>query len=219
MTGSEREIMTQNRHLKVTPLDLRQVRLKSAFRGFDRVEVTTLLLEIADDYENALRENERLREELIRLETALAQYRELESGLKTTLISAQKVSDDMRETATLEAARIIRDAESRAEATLQQSQGRLADVRREIDALKLKQREAETSIEATISVLRHTLEFVREQVQREHDTSARSAVESTVPPEPIADVLTAKAYRELAVIAAQAESIASINANPCANDG
>jgi cell division initiation protein len=207
----------QNRHLKVTPLDLRQVRFKSTFRGFDSVEVTTLLLEVADDYENALRENDRLRDELIRLETSLNQYRELESGLKTTLISAQKVSDDLRETANLEAARIIRDAESRAEMTVQKAQARLADVSREIDALKLKHRETETSIEATISVLRHTLEFVREQVQRE-ETSGRSAVESTAPPELISDALNAKAYRELAVIAAQAESIAGINANARADD-
>jgi cell division initiation protein len=201
--------MMHNRHLKVTPLDLRQVSFKTAFRGFDRVEVTTLIVEVAEDYENALRENDRLREEVIRLEAALNQYRELESSLKTTLISAQKVSDDMRETANLEASRIIRDAETRAELTLQKAQARLTDVRRDIDGLKMKQREAETSIEATISVLRHTLEFVREQVQRGDEGGAR--IESTVSPERISDALNAKAYRELAVIAAQAESIAALN--------
>jgi cell division initiation protein len=201
--------MMQNRHLKVTPLDLRQVRFKTAFRGFDCVEVTTLLVEVTDDYENALRENERLREEVIRLEAALNGYRELESSLKTTLISAQKVSDDMRETANLEALRIIRAAETRAELTLQRAQARLTDVRRDIDGLKMKQREAETSVEATISVLRHTLEFVREQVQREDESGAR--IESVVPPERISDALNAKAYRELAVIAEQAESIAAMN--------
>jgi cell division initiation protein len=201
--------MMHNRHLKVTPLDLRQVSFKTAFRGFDRVEVTTLIVEVAEDYENALRENDRLREEVIRLEAALNQYRELESSLKTTLISAQKVSDDMRETANLEASRIIRDAETRAELTLQKAQARLTDVRRDIDGLKMKQREAETSIEATISVLRHTLEFVREQVQRGDEGGAR--IESAVSPERISDALNAKAYRELAVIAAQAESIAALN--------
>lgn len=210
--------MMQNRHLKVTPLDLRQIRFRSAMRGFDRVEVTTLLAEVADDYENALRENDHLREELIRLETAIGQYRELEGGLKTTLISVQKVSDDMRETAKLEAARIIRDAESRAETTLQHAQARLADVRREIDAMKLKQREAGASIEATISVLSHTLEFVREQVQREEDANAGFAVDSTTQPDLVSDALNAKAYRELAVIAAQAESIAAINAGARAGE-
>ena len=161
------DTLMQERHLKVTPLDLRQTRFKSAMRGFDRDEVTAFLLEVADDYENALRENDRLRQELIKLDAALNQHRELEGSLKSTLMSAQKVSDDMRETANLEGARIVRDAESRAEAILRKTQARLEDIQREIDGLKLKRRDAETSIEATISTLRNTLEFVREQEQRE----------------------------------------------------
>lgn len=170
--------MTPNRHLKVTPLDLRQARFKTAMRGFDRVEVTTLLLEVADDYENALRENERLREEVIRLDAALSQHRELEGSLKATLMNAQKVSDDMRQTANLEAARIVREAESRAEMMLQKAQARFEDVQREIDGLKMKRREVETSIEAMISLLHHALEFMREKEQRENTGVAdRPAVE------------------------------------------
>src|SRR6266850_7037643 len=113
------------RHLKVTPLDLRQPRFKTAMRGFDKAEVSTLLEEIASDYESALRENDRLRQDLVRLEASLNQHRELEGSLKTTLMSAQKVADDMRQTANLESGRIVRDAESRAEILLQRAQARL----------------------------------------------------------------------------------------------
>lgn len=170
--------MTPNRHLKVTPIDLRQTRFKTAMRGFDRVEVTALLLEVADDYENALRENDRLREEVIRLDAALNQHRELEGSLKATLMSAQKVSDDMRDTANLEAARIVREAESRAEIMLQKAQARLEDVQREIDGLTLKRRDVEMSLEAMISVLHHALQFMRDKEQRETNVVAhRPAVE------------------------------------------
>ena len=48
--------------MKVSPLDLRQVRFRTTFRGFDRAEVLALIAEIADDYENALREVDHLRE-------------------------------------------------------------------------------------------------------------------------------------------------------------
>ena len=51
----------------------------------------------------------------------------------------------------------------RAEAV--QQQGR--KIQREIDSLRLKRREAETAIESTIATLRNTLEFVREQDQRD----------------------------------------------------
>jgi cell division initiation protein len=155
------------RQLKVTPLDLRQPRFKTAMRGFDRADVTTLLEAVADDYENALRENDRLRQQLDKMEASLTQHRELEGSLKSTLISAQKIADDMRETASAEAARMVREAEGRAELILQKAQARLEDVQREIDGLKMKRREAETSIEAIISTLHNTMEFIREQDGRD----------------------------------------------------
>ncbi len=155
------------RPMTVTPLDLRQSRFKTAMRGFDKSEVISLLEAVADDYESALRENDRLRHEVSRMETALTQHRELEGSLKSTLISAQKVADDMRETAQAEAARIVREADGRAELLLQKAQARLEDVQREIDGLKMKRREAETNIEAVISALHNTLDFIREQDVRE----------------------------------------------------
>ena len=42
-------------------------------------------------------------------------------------------------------------------------------MQREIDSLKLKRKDVETSIEATIQTLRHTLDFVHEQDTRERD--------------------------------------------------
>ena len=162
-----RQTKTPERHLKVTPLDLRQTRFKTTMRGFDKAEVAALLQEAADDYENAIRENDRLRQEVVRLETALNQHRELEGSLKSTLMSAQKVADDMRENATKEAARIVREAEGRAELLLEKAQARLEDIQREIDGLRMKRRETETNVEAIISSLNNTLEFIHEQEQRE----------------------------------------------------
>jgi cell division initiation protein len=159
--------MVSERQLKVTPLDLRQPRFKTVMRGFDKAEVIALLDTVADDYENAIRDNDRLRQLIDKMEAALSQHRELEGSLKSTLISAQKVADDLRETAQAEAARLVREAEGRADLLLQKAQARLEDVQREIDGLKMKRREAETSIEAVISTLHNTLEFIREQEGRE----------------------------------------------------
>ena len=166
-TADTRRLPAPDRSLKVTPLDLRQMKLSTAMRGYDKAEVTQLLLEAADGYEQALRDNDKLRTDLIRMEAALTQHRELEGSLKTTLMSAQKVSDDMRDTANSEAARIIREAEGKAELLLQRAQARAEDVQREIDALTVKRREAETGVEAIISVLHNTLDFIRQQEQRE----------------------------------------------------
>lgn len=158
---------TTDRHLRVTPLDLRQMKFATVMRGFDKNEVAALLLEIADDYETALRENERLKTEMVRLEAALNQHRELEGSLKTTLMSAQKVADDMRENANQEGQRILREAEGRAELLTQKTQVRVEEMQREIDALRMKRRDVENSLETTIATLRTSLEFVREQDARD----------------------------------------------------
>ena len=155
--------------MKVSPLDLRQQRFRKAFRGFDPVEVASFLVAAADDYEQALRETDRLRQELMRMETVLSENREHENNLRSTLMTAQKLSDDMRVSAEQEAQRIIRDAEGRSDLILDKTQSRLEDIQREIDGLKLKRKDVETSIEANISTLRNTLEFVREQEARERD--------------------------------------------------
>jgi cell division initiation protein len=166
--------------MNVSPLDLRQQRFRKKFRGLDPVEVASFMAAVADDYEQALRETDQLRQDLMRTEAALAQHREHEKNLQSTLTTAQKLSDDIRANAhklsddiranaEVEAGRIIRDAEGRSELLLEKTQARLEDIQREIDGLRLKRRDAETSLEATISTLKNTLEFVREQEARERE--------------------------------------------------
>ena len=155
--------------MNVSPLDLRQQRFGTALRGFDKVEVTSFLMAVADDYEQALRETDRLRQDLARLEGIVSQHREHEKSLKATLMTAQRLADDIKSTAETEARQIVAEAQTRADLLLEKAQARLEDVQREIDGLKLKRRDAETTIEATIQTLRNTLEFVREQEARERE--------------------------------------------------
>jgi cell division initiation protein len=155
--------------MNVSPLDLRQQRFSNAIRGFDKVEVTSFLMAVAEDYEQALRESDRLRQEVARLEGIVDGHRDQEKSLQTTLLTAHKLADDMRQNAEEEARRVIRDAQGRSELLLEKTQARLEDVQREIDGLKLKRRDVETSIEAIMQTLRNSLEFVKEQEARERE--------------------------------------------------
>ena len=155
--------------MNVSPLDLRQQRFRKTFRGYDPVEVGSFLLAVADDYEQALRETDRLRQDLMRMDAALTEHREHAKNLQNTLTTAQKLSDDIKANAELEAQRIIREAEGRSDLLLDRTQARLEDIQREIDGLTLKRKDVETSIEANIMTLRNTLDFVREQEARERD--------------------------------------------------
>lgn len=170
-----------DRSSTVTPVDLRQPRFKTVVRGFDKVEVTALLGEAADGYEQCIRENERLRAEIARLESSLTQFRELESSLKNTLISAQRVADDLKESAAQEAARIVQEAEGRAALIVQKAETRREEMERDLTTLKSKRRDAEVSVEAIIATLKSTLDEFREQARAERD-------ERVVQHRPIADV-------------------------------
>jgi len=168
-TETRIRIESPDRHINITPVDMRQARFPSALRGFDKDDVATFLREAAEGFDQALRENERLRIEMARLETSLNHFRQLEANVKTATVNADRTAEETRQNAERQATRIVHDAEARADLVMQRAQARAEDVEREIDGLRIKRREAEISLQATISALQNTLEFIREQDRRERD--------------------------------------------------
>jgi cell division initiation protein len=151
------------RLMRVAPLDLRQQKFRTVFRGLDRTEVVAFLTEAADDYEHALREIDRLRQDLLRMEGLLGEHRDREANLRNTLLTAQRLADEIKEAAQNEAKMIVREAEGRADLLLQRAQSRLGEVERDINELRLRRRGVEGSLEASIQALYHALEFIRDQ--------------------------------------------------------
>lgn len=151
------------RVMRIAPLDLRQQKFKTVFRGFDKTEVVAFLTEAADDYEHALREIDRLRQDLSRMESLLADHREREATLRNTLTTAQKLSDGLKEAAQNEAKMIVREAQGRGDLLLQKAQVRLEQIERDIAELRLRRRGVEGTLESSIQALYRALEFIREQ--------------------------------------------------------
>jgi cell division initiation protein len=155
--------------MKVTPLDLRQAQFKTKMRGFDPQEVAPFLADAANELEHALREIDRLKQEAVRSETSMGEYREREVSLRNTLLTAQRLADQIKDNAEQEAKTLIREAESRADLILQKAQARLGEVERDITEMKLRRRDVEGSLEASIASLTYALEFMRAQDQVERD--------------------------------------------------
>jgi cell division initiation protein len=151
------------RVMRIAPLDLRQQRFRISMRGFDRTEVVAFLTEAADDYEHALREIDRLRQDLLRMETSLNEHRERETNLRNTLLTAQRLADEVRTAAQNEGKMIVREAQGRADLLLQKAQARLEEIEHDITELRLRRRGVEGSLESSIQALYHALEFIRDQ--------------------------------------------------------
>ncbi len=151
------------RVMRIAPLDLRQPRFKTSVRGFDKTDVVAFLTEAADDYEHALREIDRLRQDLVRMESLLTEHRERENNLRNTLLTAQRLADEVKAVAHNEAKMIVREAQGRADLLLQKAQGRLEEIERDINELRLRRRGVEGTLEGSIQALYHALEFIRDQ--------------------------------------------------------
>jgi cell division initiation protein len=183
------------RVMRIAPLDLRQQRFRKALHGYDRTEVVAFLTEAADDYEHALREIDRLRQDLTRTEALLKEHREREANLRNTLLTAQKLSDQMQQQAETEAKLIVREAQGRADLLLQKAQVRLEEIERDITELRLRRRGVEGTLEASIQTLYHALEFIREQdrpddkvlLHRPRQADAPAAPGAAAAPRPAAD--------------------------------
>jgi cell division initiation protein len=155
--------------MKVTPLDLRQAQFRTKMRGFDPEEVTRFLGETAEELEQAVKEIDRLRQEALRTETTLDEYRERENSLRNTLLTAQRLADQIKENAEQEARTILHEAESRSDLILQKAQSRLAEIDRDINEMRLRRRDVEGTLEASVASLTYALEFMRAQDQAERD--------------------------------------------------
>jgi cell division initiation protein len=151
------------RVMRITPMDMRQQRFKAAMRGYDRTDVVAFLTEAADDYEHAMREIDRLRGDLMRMEALLAEHRQRENNLRDTLLTAQRLSNELKDVAQTESKLIIREAQGRADLLLQKTQVRLEEMDHDINEMRLRRRDAEGAVEATIQALYRALEFMRDQ--------------------------------------------------------
>lgn len=179
------------RVMRIAPIDLKQQRFRTQLRGFDRTEVVAFLTEAADDYEQALREIDRLRQDLVRQEALLVEHREREANLRNTLLTAQRLADEIKESAQTESKLIIREAQGRADLLLQKAQGRLEEIERDINEMRLRRRDVEGSLEGSIQALYRALEFIREQdrsddkvlLHRPRQTEAAAGTQSAWPAE------------------------------------
>ena len=147
--------------MTVTPLDLPTQQFKSSVRGYDRREVSGFVSELAADYEEALREADRLRDDLGRAQAVVEEHKEQERNLRATLMTAQKLAEEIRHTAEEESKRIIADAQARAADLVQETSPRLEVLERDIAALRRRREQAAAEIASTIATLRATLDEVR----------------------------------------------------------
>jgi cell division initiation protein len=100
----------------LSPVEIKHIRLERALFGYKRGFVDATLEEIAESYEDVWRDRADLGDQVEHLERELVRFRELEALLRTTLVSAERASQELREQARKEAELLLTEAHAEARA-------------------------------------------------------------------------------------------------------
>ena len=152
--------------MKITPLDIQQQTFRNKLRGIDPGEVKEFLILVREEFESLIQENQKLAEEVTRLKNRLEEYRGKEDTLKAAIITAQKITEDVRANALKEARIVISEAELKAEDIIREAQVRLGEILNEIKELKRQKLQFETGLRSEIETHLKLLEAAQEHPEK-----------------------------------------------------
>ncbi|HLC40377.1 MAG TPA: DivIVA domain-containing protein [Methylomirabilota bacterium] len=151
--------------MRMTPMEIRQQQFDTQlFRGCDVQQVDAYLNQVAGDYEELMKENNLLKEQLALLEDRLHGVEEREQLLKETLVSAQRMSEEMKEGVRREAQLVLREAELQSEKMLEAARAEEAKIKEEVLTLKRARRQVLEGIHSTVERFQR---LAAEEFQRE----------------------------------------------------
>jgi cell division initiation protein len=139
----------------LTPLEIQKQTFSRTIKGYNQDEVRAYLHLVAEEIERLVRENDRLSREVAVLREDLEDHSNRERILKDTLLSAQKVAEDLTTNARKDAELIVKDAELLSDRLIGQAMQRVADLERAIGDLKIERRAARNKLQATLDTIQH----------------------------------------------------------------
>jgi cell division initiation protein len=95
-------------------VELHHIRLKRGLLGYRRGPVDELIREIADSFEEVWRQRADYADRIEQLESELSRHRDLESLLRTTLVSAERSAHELKDQAKREAELVVGEAHAEA---------------------------------------------------------------------------------------------------------
>lgn len=151
----------------LTPLEIQKQTFPRALKGYNVDDVRAYLHLVAEEIERLLRENDRVQRDVTMLREDLEDHSNRERILKDTLLSAQKVAEDLTANARKEAELIVKDAELLAERVIGQAMQRVGDLERTINDLKIERRAARNKLQATLDTVQQMVMLDAEEEANE----------------------------------------------------
>lgn len=165
--------------------DVRRVTFERAMRGYRCEDVDDYLKQVADSMDTLSAENDDLQKKLVVLAQRIDQYRAEEDTLRTTMINAQRLGENVIKEAKQKAAEIIRAATIRAEDREQHARDEVELAKQELITLR---KEADNFKKTLIGMYREHIEVISKipEYHGEEDDEAKPAMQEEAPaPAPV----------------------------------
>jgi cell division initiation protein len=157
---------------RLTPLDIQKQTFSKGFKGYSVDEVRAYLHLVAEEIERLVRDVDRLTRENGHLREELGEYSDRERILKDTLVSAQKVSEEVKANARQEGELIVKDAELLSERLVAQAMTRVADIEKAIQDLKIERKALRNKLQAALETFQQLVMLDIEEEANEQPITA-----------------------------------------------
>lgn len=135
---------------KLTPIDLPHQQFNKTFRGYEPREVLQFLQEVSAEWEETLRDNKLLRDKVQDQSEEIKRLQDNEKNVKETMVTAQKMTEQLNAQAKKESELIIGQAEIQGEKILQQAHERLTEIIAQINDMKKQRAEFQGTLRGMI---------------------------------------------------------------------
>lgn len=122
--------------MKISPIDIQQQQFKTRPFGYEKAGVDRFLELLAEELERLIRRTQDLQEELARTNASLAEMREREETLKKTLVTTQRITEELKSTARREVDLMMAEAEIKAERLMHNAEERRLQLIEELQEIK-----------------------------------------------------------------------------------
>lgn len=149
--------------MELSPLEIRSQKFSKKIKGYDVTEVDNFLEIVAKDLEKLYGEYYSLKEELVKKNQEITDYKEKDKSISEAILMVQSVSNDIKKTALIEAEAIKKAAAAESKDILKSANEKYLDIANNIDDLL---NERIIIINSIKNLLRTNIELVNREADK-----------------------------------------------------
>lgn len=145
--------------MRLTAMDIRQQQFSMKLvRGFDPQEVDAFLEEVADDFDELIKENDLLKDQLATLEERMKEVEAREKMLHETLLTTQKMAEEFKESSKRAADIVLQEAQLQAQKHLEAAREEQGKLLADLEGLRRQRRQMADELLSTLGMYQRLVE-------------------------------------------------------------